>query len=568
MKPIASRLVLAPVCLLFGTWAGAQVPDAGRALREAAPAQPPQVPAPQTSLPQPLPSVPSAAQAPARPAADQVSFVLTDVSFTGNTRFSSAALQALMTDHLGRRVTLADLQMLAERVTALYRDADYILTRTVVPAQDVSAGRVEFSVLEGRLGRVRIERIDDVHVRDSVIDGMVSHLPTDRPLTRRELERAVLMLSDMPGLQAQTSIESGDQPGTYDLIVELKAPPRVSFSVDLDNEGSRATGRYRVGASARMNSPFARGDNLDLRLFNSFGKGLSFGRASYETPVGASGWRTGIAVARVQYELGEDFGALDAYGSANVLELSASYPLLRSRTQNLFVKAGLEFKQLRDHIGAVALLSDKRTRDLNFGLLYEQRDNLVGGGYTSASLTVYVGELDLRSPEDLAADQDPSGRHTNGRFVHAGYSASRLQSLGARLSAYVALAGQWANKNLDSADRIAIGGARAVRAYSSASGIGDEACIANLELRWSATPDLSLSGFYDIGRVRINHRPDAATTANHATLAGAGIGLYWAAANGAALRASLAWPKRGAGSAAVAQGEHDPRLFAQFVKTF
>ena len=58
----------------------------------------------------------------------------------------------------------------------------------------------------------------------------------------------------------------------------------VSFSADLDNEGSRATGEYRAGATLRMNSPFSRGDNLDLRLFNSFGKGLSFGRVSYETP--------------------------------------------------------------------------------------------------------------------------------------------------------------------------------------------------------------------------------------------------------------------------------------------
>ena len=538
----ASRLVLAPACLLLGAQAGAQVG-----------AQ--------------VPDAPGAPGAPA-PSGAQASFVLNAVSFAGNTRFSSQTLQALMADRIGGRVTLADLQRLADRVTALYRESDYILTRTVVPAQDVSAGRVEFSVLEGRLGRVRVERIDDVRVRDGLIEGMLARLPTDRPLTQRELERVILMLADTPGMATQAGLESGDQPGTYDLIVEVKSVPRMSFSADLDNQGSHATGEYRVGASARLNSPLRRGDNLDLRLFNSFGKGLSFGRLSYEAPVGYGGWRTSLAYGRVQYELGKDFAALGAYGSADVVELAATYPLLRSRGHNLFGKVSLEYKQLRDHIGAVALLSSKRTRDLGLGLVYERRDQLFAGGYTSASLTVYGGELDLRSPDDLAIDQGASGRHTDGRFVRAGYTASRLQSLGANLSAYLALAGQWANKNLDSADKIAAGGARAVRAYSSASGIGDEARILNLELRWSVTPDGSLSAFYDIGRVRTNRRPGDTPGSNHETLAGPGIGAYWAVANGAALRASLAWPKRASGAGAGSQDERSPRAYAQLIKMF
>lgn len=560
----APRLAASLVCLLSGGWAAAQVPDAGRALRESAPAIAPAAPV----APLPLPAPPAPSGVPGSAAQPQASFVLAGVSFAGNTRFSSATLRALVADRIGRRVTLDDLQALAERVSAYYRDADYVLTRTVVPAQDVSGGQVEFSVLEGRLGKVGIERLDDARVRDAVIDAIVGRLPKDRPLTRRELERAILTLSDTPGMQAQASLETGDQPGTYDLIVELRAAPLLNVSADVDNEGSRATGEYRVGASVRVNGPFQRGDNIDLRLFNSFGKGLTFGRASYETPVGATGWRASAGLSHVRYELGRDFAALDAYGSADVVDLSATYPILRSRGLNLFFKAGYEFKRLRDTIGAVALDSTKHAQDVNLGLVYEKRDTLFGGGFMNASLTAYAGDLALRSPAALATDQAPLGLHTNGRFLHAGYTASRLQSLARDLSAYVALAGQWANKNLDSADKIAIGGARAVRAYSSASGIGDEAQIANLELRWSVTPDASLSAFYDIGRVRINHAPGALPGANHATLAGPGVALYWTVINGAALRASVAWPKRDAGAAVSSQDEHGARAYAQLVKMF
>ncbi|CAN7363545.1 ShlB/FhaC/HecB family hemolysin secretion/activation protein [Massilia sp. LjRoot122] len=549
-------------CALFGAagQACAQVPDAGRALREATP-----------PLPPPRPPAPTPLQLPAAPLAppvqqDGASFVLRGVSFVGNTRFSSEHLHTLMADQLGRQVNLAQLQVLAERVNTLYRDADYILTRTTIPVQDVTGGQVQFSVLEGRLGKVRIERIDDVRVHERQIEAIVASLPTDRPLTQRELERAMLMLSDMPGMSVQASIETGEQAGSFDLILEIKSVPRYSLSVDADNHGSKATGEYRAGVMARLNGPFGRGDNLDVRLMSSFGKGLNFGRVSYEAPLGPSGLRAGVAYSHVRYELGEEFSALDAYGTADVLEFSATYPVLRSRLRNLFAKASLEYKQLDDRIGAVDIESDKRIQSLGLGLVYERRDRLFGGGYSSASITLFVGKLDLRSPEDLAADQDALGYRTDGRFVRASYVASRLQSITPAISAYVAVAGQFSNKNLASADKIAVGGPRAVRAFSSASGIGDEAHIANIELRWSATPDTSLSVFYDIGRVRIYHRPRAGAM-NTQTLSGAGLGLYWNLAQGMALRASLAWQNQHTG-APVNSAERNPRAYVQLIKTF
>lgn len=555
-------LAVLSACTLLGAGgpANAQVPDAGRALREATPSPPPQRPAAAAALPLPAaPALPPAQQ-------DGASFVLAGVTFSGNTRFPAERLQALMADHLGRPVTLAQLNVLAERVNALYRDAGYVLTRTTVPVQDVTAGQVQFTVLEGRLGQVRIERIDDVRVNERQVEAIAGILPRDRPLTQRELERTMLMLSDMPGMSVQAALETGNEPGTFDLILELRAAPRYNLSVDADNHGSKATGEYRAGVMARVNSPFGRADNLDLRLMTSFGKGLHFGRVSYEAPVGASGLRLGAGYSRVQYDLGEEFSALDAYGTADVLELSASYPVLRSRLRNLFARVTLEEKRLDDTIGAVDLDSEKRIRNLSVGLIYEQRDRLFGGGYTSASLTLYVGKLDLRSAEDLATDQGALGYGTNGRFVRASYAASRLQGLTPAISAYLAVAGQWANKNLASADKIAVGGPRAVRAFSSAAGIGDEAHIANAELRWSVTPEASLSVFYDIGRVHAYHRPRPGVK-NTQTLSGAGLAVYWNLARGIALRASVAWQNQHTG-APVAREERNPRAYAQLTKAF
>ncbi|HEX8614933.1 MAG TPA: POTRA domain-containing protein, partial [Telluria sp.] len=326
-------------------------PGAGSVLRESAPAGAPPVAAP---LPAPaLPASP-AAPAPAPDGAAGVTFVLREVSFSGNSVFSAAVLAPLAARDIGRTLGFDDLGEIAARVTGYYQRAGYVLTQVVLPPQDVAAGQVRFSVIEGRLGQVRIERLADLSVPDSVVRATLAGLVPGQPLKGPDLERAMLLLSDLPGLAPQSSLESGNDPGTFDLIVELKPAPRLQVSVDADNYGSRATRQYRAGAFARVNSPFGVGDNLDLRLLGSAGKGLKFGRIGYEAPLGYRGWRAGVSYAYLEYELGKELAALDASGRAGVFEAALSYPVLRARTTNLFARLSVERKALFDQIGVVA----------------------------------------------------------------------------------------------------------------------------------------------------------------------------------------------------------------------
>lgn len=570
MKTVTMKNPLRPLCahaavlLVCVPAAQAQVVDAGRALRESTPAAPVQL-APPAAAPLAVPAQPPAPSAPQAVAA-HASFVLQRIVFKGNTAVSDAELQGLVADKIGQRVTFADIKALAERVSARYRGADFLFTEAIVPAQEIHDGAIEISVLEGHLGRIRVERIDDVKVTEERITAMAHQLPLDRPLTQQQLERAMLLLADTPGMVTQASLEAGDAPGTYDLVIEVKAAPRTVLSADIDNQGSNGTGHNRVGLQGRINSPFGIGDNLDLRLLNSFGKGLLFGRLAYELPIGANGWRASVAAGHIQYELGAGFSALDAYGRADVFELGTTYPLIRSRLQNLFAKASLEYKRLDDHIGVVDLASMKYVTNLDLGLVYERRDQYFGGGFVSGGFDLYRGHLDIHSAADRALDQGVGGRGTDGDYVRMSYQASRLQALNRSLSGYVALAGQWTNRNLDSAEKIAAGGARAVRAFASSTGIGDEAVIANAELRWNVAADATLSAFYDIGRVRLSHAAPAGDV-NRVTLAGPGFGLYKVVAAGAALRVSVAWPTVQTAAPGVAN-EHGARVFGQLVKAF
>ena len=272
------------------------VPSAGSVLRETAP--PARRPAP-PATPQ-VPNAPAAAVVAAEQAG-AVSFVLREVQFSGNSAFDAAALNAVVADKIGHNVTFADLEALAARVTAHYREAGFVLAQVVLPAQDVAGGNVAMSVVEGKLGAIRIESEGNVRVSEDVVRKILAPLKPGMPLQKNQLERAMLLLTDLPGLAAQSSLESGTEPGTFDMIVDLKPGKRISYSIDADNYGSRATRETRVGAFMRVNSPFGVGDNLDLRVLSSTGKGLIFGRIGYERPLGYNGLRAGAAYSHLEY---------------------------------------------------------------------------------------------------------------------------------------------------------------------------------------------------------------------------------------------------------------------------
>lgn len=532
-------------------------PDTGTVIRETAPPVPgtltPRLPMPVL----PKPPAPRVATPPAR-------FVLKSVVVSGNTVFKGAVLHPYALDWFGREITLADLEQIAQRVTDHYRRAGYFLAQVVIPPQGIRNGSVEILVVEGSLGRVRVERDPGTPVPERLTDRMLERLPRNQPLTTQALEHAMLLLADLPGLNVQSALEQGEKPGTTDLVITLQSSRRWDLSLDVDNHGSRSVGEYRFGVLGRIRSPLALGDNLDLRLLRSSGADLTFGRLGYELPVNAHGTRAGIALSRIQYELGRDFAALDATGTANILDATVTHPLIRGRAENLFAKAGWMEKRLEDRLGSLDSTANKRSRVMNAGLTYEVRDTYLGGGYNSASVSGSLGELKILSSEDLATDQSATGHRTHGSFAKLNYQFSRLQWISADSTLHLGLAGQATNKNLDSSEKLAMGGPAGVRAYPSSEGIIDDGQVANIEYRYSFTHAFTGSAFYDLAHGRVNYEA-LPNEENERSLRGYGLGVRWTE-GGFSIRASLAW--RDSPAARSESGDRNPRLFAQMIKAF
>jgi hemolysin activation/secretion protein len=529
-------------------------PDAGSTLRQLEP--------PTLTLPRkPPPELQF--DAPARPVltpAPALRFTLKAFRITGATAFPESELLRLVEDYVGREVGITELGEAASRITGHYAQRGYPLATSYLPAQDIKGGVVELVVLEGRFGKVELRNRS--RVRDGVIASYLDALP-GRIVEEARLERQLLLVYDLPGIApARAVLAPGQAIGETDLRLELDAARGVSGSLELDNYGNRFSGANRVSGQLDLSSPARLGDAASFRVAKG-DPGLEYGRASYQLPIGGQGLRAGTALSAVRYQLGGSFAG--ASGEARTTTGFVQYSFVRSRQFNANGRIAYEHRDLQDRL---VTASDKSAGLVTTTVSGDAFDAWGGGGTNAFSISYTRGDLNIETPDVKTFDR--AGARTDGGYRKWNLSFVRLQSLTGRISAYVSFQGQKAGKNLDSSEKLILGGINGVRAYPQGEAAGDSGYLVSGELRYTfslgAMPgSFQLLGFVDSGQVRLNEAPFAGGP-NHRRLSGGGIGLSWTRADDFALRLAIA--QRIGNSRATAGGDTETRGWLQAIKFF
>ena len=512
-------------------------------------------------LPMPKPAPPASARIllpdakPAQPLGSSVRITPSTFRFIGNKVFTGEKLASLVENLAGQPTDLAGLTAAAARVTAYYRARGYPLTEVYLPEQAFAAsgGEVTFEVVEVKIGRVLLELDGDGDgvSRAFIEDVLARQLKKGDNVTDYGLDKPVLLLRDLAGLEATATVEPGAERGQVNVRVNVKARGRYTDgSVSLDNYGSSTAGALRATAAVNISNLLERGDVLSASGQITEQQGSNMFRVGYNVPVGSTGTRIGVVAARLNYALGKQFAALGATGKADVTGLTVTQPLLRARENNLNFQALLEDKRLLDQTATPILKSERQVVSARLGLAGDFVDRLLGTPALSVySVHVATGRLTL-DPADLAPDQGSTGLQTAGNFNKINADYQRTQYVGPNASVHALLQTQWAYKNLNSAEKMSLGGPNGIRAYPVGESIGDTGALFSLEYRHQLPPDVSLWGapisllaFYDYGQVRLNQNgPLVAGAVNSIELGGAGVGAMLGRLGGRfALKTHLAW---------------------------
>ena len=507
--PAATLGVMALVnSAVFSQQAAAQTPpDVGGVLQQMK--RPPE-PAPKSSTPLPTPPVaaPQIASGGAR-------VVVRSFVFGGNNSIGSEELNSILGDALGKPADMAALGRFAYTVGEFYHRSGYPFARAYLPVQEVSSGVVRIEVQEGFFGAVQAKGGNPFWV--SQTQAFLAPLKTGELIKSSGLERVTLLLDDLPGTRFVPLMHPGEKVGSGDLSVLEERGKLLSGQVGTDNYGNRYTGAYRLNAAVNLNSPFLMGDQLGFTSTVT-DEALWFGSAAYALPLGGTGLRANASFSHTQYVLGSDFKSSNTSGTADISSAGLSYPLVRSTNVNLKLVLGYQHKELHEDVNGS--ITNKRSDVVPVSAEFELRDGLGRGGVTYGSVSFTQGTL--RLPEErIAGDLN----QTNGSFSKANLDLMRLQALPQAFTLFARAGGQWAGDNLDSSEKLSLGGASGVRAFPNGEALGDMGWMTQIELR-KAVGNYAPYVFVDAGGIQVNASP-APGQDNTRNIGGAGLGLRY-----------------------------------------
>jgi hemolysin activation/secretion protein len=444
----------------------------------------------------------------------------------------------------GRTLTAQAIFEAAAGLKRAYAEAGLILVRVVVPPQNLrNGGTLRLLVVNGFIEGINADRVPE-RVRAKVLD-YVQPLLAQRDLTRRTLERRLLLAGDIPGLTLRSSLTPGQQVGGTVLVLEGTHRP-VGFDVSYDNSLSRALGRNNLTLSPSFNSPFGLGEQFyasfsgrpDEDYLQRFSprRVLAGGMI---LPLGNDGLSFNIeGVVSDTFPI-TDPAALQTAGTFERIVGRLLYPLIRARDETLIVRGSFEAvdeAQTAPDFGVT--LYDDRVRPLRFGLDYTRV--LASGTTLNANGEVSQGieGLGSRGREDATLLRPISRQGADDEFTKAEFRGRAVQVLPFNFALEGLARGQVTFTGpLVNSERFSLGGPRALSAFDVGEFVGDSGWLARGELQYNftlAVPTGSLLftpyGFLAHGEVFNENRTAVEARRLSASASGFGIRVFAAGA--------------------------------------
>ncbi len=431
-------------------------------------------------LPQPAKSIPApeavvtTAVIQAEPDATLTPRIASSIVVEGASEIARDQFSEALLPYIGRGLSTTDLEALSRAVADVARRKGFSFASAWIEPQSMADGILRVHLDAGTLSAVRV--IGHVNpLADQILTRM---LVTGRPVRRRRLERAIMLVGDIPGVTVKES-RYVRQDGFGILLVTI-SEDRFNAYAQIDNRGSKEVGPIRSTIIANMRGVLGPGDEASIILANTpiEASEFVFVRGRYTAPVDANG---GVLSASASYGFARPGAALtplDVTGESLDFSVLYSRPIIRSRTGSLW--STLEFRGLRSN---QTLLGSPLRNDRLATLTASLNGSLQAGSGTLRGEVRVTGGLPLPGVTKQG-DARISRSDGDARFVTLSYAAEWTAPLSNRISVVLSSEGQVASRPLLATMEIGVGGPSFGRGYDYAERTGDNGILGSGELRF------------------------------------------------------------------------------------
>ncbi|HWT17422.1 MAG TPA: ShlB/FhaC/HecB family hemolysin secretion/activation protein, partial [Variovorax sp.] len=397
---------------------------------------------------------------------------------------------------IGRCLGTSGVNVVLARAQQAVIARGFVTTRVLAAPQDLSGGTLALSLVPGRIAAIRTTTDSSSTVLGSgallaiAIPARVGEL-----LNLRDIEQGLENLKRAPTAEADIQIEPSTapdaKPGDSDLVVKYVQARKWRLTLNLDDSGTEATGRYQAGATLSLDNPLGLNDlfyvsanhNLNGHVFSDPAKGTEGQTVHYSLPYGY--WMLGLTASNSQYHqrvagLNQDYVYA---GKTNNAEVKLSRLLYRDQSR----KTTLALKGFR-----------RESRNFVDDTEVEVQHRVVGGWELGLNHKEFIGEATLEGTlaykqgtggfGAIAAPEEPFGEGTSRmRLYTAELSLNAPFKLGEQKLRYAGLIrAQWNRTPLTPQDRFAIGGRYTVRGFDGETSLlGERGWLIRNDIGWA-----------------------------------------------------------------------------------
>ncbi|MFC3873931.1 ShlB/FhaC/HecB family hemolysin secretion/activation protein [Neisseria musculi] len=422
----------------------------------------------------------------------------------------------------------------------------YTTTRILAAPQDLNGGKLELTVLAGKIGRIRF---DESHAAETHI-GRITAFQNEFPsaseslLNLRGLEQGLENLKRVPTAEADIQIVPSEQPDVSDVVVKWRqrtAPYRLTLG--FDDSGSKATGRYQGNATFSADNPFGLSDLFYASYHHDLGsrsaqtdseghtvKGATDGYAfHYSVPFRNWLWSWNHSHYRYHQAVAGDTRVYDYNGKSRNSDIGVSRLLYRDARRKTHAAFKWWQRETQSFIDDAEIgVQHRRTAGWSAALTHRE---YIGQAVLNLGLGYKRGTGRNNS---LSAPEEAFGEGTSRmKIITADAGLNLPFRIGRQNFAFDSnLHAQWNKTPLTPQERISIGNRYTVRGFDGETTLSAErGGYWRNDLSWQYLPNHRLYAAVDGGRVS---GPSAAYLPGK-SLAGAALGLRGQAKAGGAL---------------------------------
>ena len=511
----------------------------------------PEAPKPPQESQEQTPQEPTAPAPPVQNPAE-ITFAITDYQVEGNSVLPPEKVKEIVSSYRGPQQHMKDVEQARSALEKSYREAGYPTVLVIVPQQTIENGIVRLSVVESKLGEIRITGNRYFSNRD-ILERLPS-LKTDlliyEPAFLQELNQA----NSNPDLEITPVLALGQRPGTVDLELEIKDRLPLHASLELNDRGAPQTPREQINASIQYTNLFNRDQLLTFQTVQTpqdWGTVQVYG-LSYVVPIKSSGRIFALYGAYSHSEsvlsgstLPVSQGSISIPGNSTIVGSRYIIPVDSGPKLSQQISLGVDYKHLNESkasfpgsLGTAIVTNQVNYSPLSFNDTLIYPDN-AGTMKISATAKGYVaGMVPGGNKEDFGGDpsnpvNEPGNRAgSTGTFLILQGAVERLQYLPLGFSLSLKADGQWASEPLIAAEEYFAGGIDSVRGYLESEALGDDAFHWTLEFLSPSFPTIhpnpfkesvQFTAFYDAGYLRTLQPPPGQLERQE--LAGTGFGV-------------------------------------------